>query len=89
MLKVPLLLTYLSMAEEDPALLKKTWIRETVDHDVPRFTAFPSAQARLNTAYTVAQLLELAIIHSDDRATVMLLRHLSPARYTIWRYKAA
>ena len=81
MLKVPLLLTYLSMSEEDPSLLKRTWTCEKGDFNIPQFTAFPSAQAQLNVSYTVAQLLDLAITSSDNRATVMLLRHVPQGRY--------
>lgn len=81
MLKVALLLTYLSMSEEDPGLMKRTWTCEKVDFDVPQVTAFPSMQVGANVSYTVAQLLEYMIIHSDNRATTMLLRHVSPARY--------
>lgn len=81
MLKVALLLTYLSMSEEDPGLMKRTWTCEKVDFDVPQVTAFPSMQVGANVSYTVAQLLEYMIVHSDNRATTMLLRHISPARY--------
>lgn len=81
LLKVPLLLTYLSMVQEDPSLLKRTWTCERNDFDVPQFTAFPSLKAQLNVSYTVEQLLNLSLVYSDNRATVMLLRHVPPARY--------
>jgi beta-lactamase class A len=81
MLKIPLLLTYLAMSEEDPSVLGRTWTCEQVDVDVPQFTAFPAPQVQGNTSYTVAQLLEFMIVHSDNRATVMLLRHVAQGRY--------
>ncbi len=81
MLKLPLLISYLMMAEEDPAILNRTWTCEAGDFNIPQFSAFPSAQIMRNMSYTVAQLLEYSIVHSDNRATVMLLRHLGPARY--------
>lgn len=81
MLKVPLLLCYLTMAEEDPTVLKRTYTCEPVDAGVPQNTAFPDQQAAPGAVYTVEQLLALSIIHSDNRATAMLLRHLEPNRY--------
>lgn len=81
MLKVPLLLCYLSMAEEDPAVLKRTYTCEPVDAGVPQNTAFPDQQAVPGAVYTVEQLLALSIIYSDNRATAMLLRHMDPNRY--------
>ena len=81
MLKIPLLLTYMAMAEEDRAMLGRTWTCERVDFDIPQFTAFPSAQVQGNVSYTVEQLLEFMMVHSDNRATVMLLRHVSKERY--------
>ncbi len=81
LLKVALLLTYLSMSEEEPGLLHHTLTCEKTDFDVPQHTEFPSAQVALNASYTVAQLLEYMMVHSDNRATTMLHRHVSPGRY--------
>ncbi len=82
LLKVPLLMMFLAMADADPTLLKETWTCEKVDAQVPQHTAYPAEQARLNTSYSVEQVLELAIVHSDNRATMMLFRHASLERYT-------
>jgi beta-lactamase class A len=81
MLKVPLLLAWLAMYEQDPTALDKTFRCEQKDCDVLNTTAFPSEQAQLNLSYTVRQLLELSIVHSDNRATMMLLRHMPPEQY--------
>lgn len=81
MLKVPLLICYLSMAEEDPSTLRRKFRCEPVDAQVPQNTAFPDKQAIPGAEYTIDQLLELAIVHSDNRSTAMLLRHLLPERY--------
>lgn len=81
MLKVPLLLAWLSMSEKDPSVMERTFTCEQQDRNVLNTTAFPSQQAELNRSYTVRQLLELSIVHSDNRATVMLLRHMPPAKY--------
>jgi len=81
MLKVPLLLTYLAMAEEDPALLERTWTCERVDFEAPQHTAFPAPQVELNKSYTLRQIFEYMMVHSDNRATVMLLRRVPKGRY--------
>ncbi|MBP7515475.1 MAG: serine hydrolase [Flavobacteriales bacterium] len=81
LLKIPLLLTYLSMAEEDPSLMERTYTCELVDANVPQHTAFPAAQIQPNVAYTVEQLLEFSIAQSDNRATTLLMRHVPVPRY--------
>lgn len=81
MLKVPLLLAWLSKYEQDATALDRTFRCEQKDCDVLNTTAFPSEQAQLNLSYTVRQLLELSIVHSDNRATMMLLRHMPPEQY--------
>jgi beta-lactamase class A len=81
LLKIPLLLTYLSMAEEDPSLMKRTYTCELVDANVPQHTAFPEVQIQPNVAYTVEQLLEFSIAKSDNRATTLLMRHVPIPRY--------
>ncbi len=81
LLKIPLLLTYLSMAEEDPGLMKRIYTCELMDANVPQHTAFPEAQIQPNVAYTVEQLLEFSIALSDNRATTLLMRHVPIPRY--------
>lgn len=81
LLKVPLMMCYMAMAQEDPALLKRTYRCEDADASVPQYSAFPDVHATPGGSYTVEQLLDLSVIHSDNRATVMLLRHMSPERY--------
>lgn len=81
LLKVPLLLTWLSMAEEDPGVLKRTYTCEPYDFNVPQNTAFPSKQIQVNVSYTVKQLLEYSIAFSDNRATTILTRNVPSSRY--------
>lgn len=81
LLKIPLLLTYLSMAEEEPSLMARTYTCEPVDANVPQHTAFPAAQIQPNVSYTVEQLLEFSIARSDNRATALLMRHVPIPRY--------
>lgn len=81
MLKLIVMLTWLSLEEEDPGSLDRTFTCETAKVG-DKEEHFPSAQAQPGQKYTVRQLLELMIVHSDNRATTMLLGHLSPNRFT-------
>ncbi len=80
LLKVPLLLTWLSMQEEDPSVLDRTYACET--QDLPgKNMAFEYEHAAPQRSYTVKQLLDLMIIASDNRATSVLMRHVPMARF--------
>ncbi len=83
LLKVPILLTYLAWAEEDPSIMDQIWRCEQADMlaDQEKHPLFHSAQAQMNVAYGVEKLFELMITHSDNRATSILLRHMDPARF--------
>jgi len=81
MMKVTLLLTYLSMAEEIPGFLERTWTCDPMVLQAPTQHIFPERQAQPNLSYSVAQLLELMIVYSDNRATAVLLQHVPSGRY--------
>lgn len=81
MLKLIVMLTWLSLEEEDPGTLDRKFACETAQVG-DKEEHFPSAQAQLGQSYSVRQLLELMIVHSDNRATTMLLGHVSPNRFT-------
>ncbi len=81
MMKIPLLLTYLSMSEEHPGMLSKKMSCAPEDCRTPYQTNTPKEQAEAGGAYTVARLLELMITHSDNHATSVLLRHVTSDRY--------
>ena len=81
LLKVALLITWLSMAEEDPTVLQRTYTCEAFDFNVAQYAAFPSKKIQLNVSYTVKQLLEYSIAFSDNRATSLLTRNVPASRY--------
>ena len=81
MMKVPLLLTYLAMADETPGVLQRTWTCDPMVLDAPVQAIHPEKQAEPNVSYTVAQLLELMMVYSDNRATAVLLQHVPSGRY--------
>ncbi len=81
MLKLPILLTWLAMIDAEPSLLQRSWVCSPKEAAVDQNTAFPSAQADAGRSYTVHQLLELMIVHSDNRATSILTHHMAPERF--------
>ncbi len=81
LLKVPLMLAWLSKNEQEAGTLDRAFVCEERDRGALDTPAFNSDQARPGRSYTVRQLLELAIVHSDNRATGMLLRHMDPSKY--------
>lgn len=81
MLNVPLMLAWLSMNEVEAGTLDRTFVCDERDRGVMNNTAIHSEQAQPGRSYTVRQLLELSIAHSDDRATNVLLRNIPPSKY--------
>lgn len=81
LMKVPLLFTYLRMAEEDPDVLQRRYTLWSVDPRMPQ-PIFPPAQ-RINTgqAYTVEELLRYAITYSDNLAVMLLMSHVDVKAY--------
>ncbi len=81
MMKVPLMLSYLSMAEEIPDMLQRTWTCDPIVMEAPEQSIIPEKRAEPNVSYTVAQLLELMMVYSDNRATAVLLQHVPSGRF--------
>ena len=81
LLKVPLMLAWLSTNEQETGALDRTFVCDERDRGALNTSAFPSDQAQPGRSYSVRQLLELSIVHSDNRATSMLLRHMAPSKY--------
>ncbi len=83
LLKIPILLTYLAQAEEDPAIMSRSWTCEQSDisSNTGKEPLFLSEQAQVNVSYPISKLFELMIVHSDNRATTILLRHMDTARF--------
>jgi beta-lactamase class A len=77
LLKVPLVLTYLDLSESDPGLLgQKIPYGSGVAERVPNQTFKPSTLLREGALYTVKELIEHAIVNSDNVAAELLYEHL-------------
>ena len=72
LLKLPLVLAFLDLAEDDPALLDRT-LPYDGDAPVPAENVRPAVTLRRGEAYPIRTLLENVIRHSDN-ASYLLLR---------------
>ncbi len=76
LLKVPLMVTYLEAADKDPDLLNKKAHYIQVNKEViPQIK--PEEEIKINTYYTIDQLLSHMIVHSDNLAYGLLDKTLS------------
>ncbi len=75
MIKVAVLLTYLRMAETNPALLNN-YIAYDKDNTAYPFVRYKSDSIILGNRYKVKDLLYFMIAHSDNRATVVLENYM-------------
>jgi len=75
LIKVPLMIAYLKMAEEDIILLSKQ-LRYEKEWDLIPQNISPDKSAQLGNAYTIDQLLRYMIVYSDNIASELLLENL-------------
>lgn len=75
LLKVPLMITYLNLAERDPDMLKRETkyikVNNEVNQDVHKEDVI-----KINTSYSVEELIERMIIYSDNLAYGLLDKFL-------------
>jgi beta-lactamase class A len=80
LLKVPIMLTMLKMAEEDPKVFSTPWKLT----DVPPLPqpAFPPSKAiAIGQPYTLPQLIEYSIQRSDNLANTLMIQHMDFAQF--------
>lgn len=81
LMKIPLLMTYLRMAEKDPTVMSRQYSLQP-GAQPEKWVRFPSARRmEEGRSYTVAQLLALAVEHSDNMAVMVLLRHMDSSQF--------
>jgi beta-lactamase class A len=77
LLKVPLLMAYLKLSEEDPGVLSKTIAYEgALQGAVPQEIA-PKDPLQAGQSYTVEDLLNRMIVFSDNEAMSLLVQNIS------------
>lgn len=76
--KVPLMMAYFKQAEKNPDFLN-TKIAYTEKMNLNQHEFYTAREyIQLGNEYTVDQLIEFMIIHSDNEATYLLKQHLDP-----------
>lgn len=75
--KVPLMITYLKMAEENRDVLSKVIFDDISDDQNKNETIKPLKSAIYGMSYTVDQLLHYMIEGSDNNSTVLLFKHIN------------
>lgn len=80
LLKVPVMMAYFRAAESDPSLLEREITVEKVYPLDPGYSQHlkPSQEISLGQTYTVAELVEHLIVHSDNQATRLLHEQINP-----------
>lgn len=78
LLKIPLLMAYLKIAEGDPGLLARRVRHEEKAIGYPQLFE-PSKKLVAGKEYSIEEYLEAMIVRSDNQAAFFLLTHLDPA----------
>ena len=73
--KIPLLIYFLKLSESDPAVLNTKYPYDHVIASIKKET-YQESRLKLGQSYSVKELLEEMITSSDNKATIMLLKHL-------------
>ncbi len=77
--KVPLMMAYFKQAEKDPNFLN-TKLAYTESMNLNQHEFYTAREyIQIGNEYTIEQLIEYMIIHSDNEATYLLKQHLDPA----------
>jgi len=75
LLKVPLMVSYLKLAETDPSVLKKTYSFDAASDEVHLQNFKPQHPILAGVPYTVAELLKSMVADSDNNAAQLLSSH--------------
>jgi beta-lactamase class A len=76
LLKLPLVLTYLQIAENDPDVLQRVVVYTGTSVAVPDQTFQPHETIQTGTAYTIDDLIRRSIVYSDNLASQLLYDYL-------------
>jgi beta-lactamase class A len=75
LIKVPLMITYYKLAEDDPTILQKVITNDIVPEPSIQ-TILPKVTLTPNQSYTVNELINQMIIYSDNHAYDLLLKNI-------------
>lgn len=81
MLKLPVLIAWLRMAEDQPGLLDRKYVFKGKEPGWPVPDFPPARELEVGRSYSVRELLERMIVESDNLATSVLTRNIEPAKF--------
>ncbi len=73
LLKIPIMIAYYKMSEEDPSVLDK----EIVLKAEPGFSQSPGSDLQIGKSYTVNELIKNMIVQDDDDASAVLFDNIN------------
>lgn len=76
LLKLPLVLTFLDIAENNPSILQKITAYSDKTAPVPEQVFFPADPIVKNRSYTIEELINHTMLHSDNLASQLLFDYL-------------
>lgn len=79
LIKVPVAMTFYKLAEDDPEILSKKIRNETPDVAKGQNIS-PEILLKLDTEYTIAELIEIMLVYSSNRAYELLLAELQETK---------
>jgi beta-lactamase class A len=82
LLKVPLMIAYLKLSEEDPEILSKNLTVKNMETDVLQIVK-PEKKVEEGQAYATEELLKYMIKYSDNNATKLLLENIPEEKLNI------
>lgn len=75
LMKVPVMITFLKMSEDNPSILDKQVLFEGADKNLPSVT-FKSKTIQAGLSYTIRELIRYMIVYSDNDAARLLLKQM-------------
>lgn len=80
LLKVPLMMAYFKMAEANPEILIKRLTFESDFAEARQYNSVvpPSHQLEIGKSYTIIDLIDHAIVYSDNQSTGLLMENVDP-----------
>ncbi len=76
LLKVPIMMAYLSWAEREPAILKTVLLYENPQNAYYKNQISPETMLEAGKSYTTQELIERMIKYSDNQALILLFKQL-------------
>ncbi len=82
LLKVPLMMSYFKLAEDDPEILNRKLKVDKLGGHNAAVSIRPSKEIQVGETYTIEEVIQRMIVYSDNEATVMLSNNTTPELFS-------